>query len=208
MSDKCQSFQRELSNLLDEKVAKSAELTLHLQVCNQCQAYEKELSFLHVLAKAEPMEEAPLALKAGIMARLRARRESNSRFSRFIIFEFVMAMAACVFLAIYDGPMLPHLEGVEMSIPSIQSFYPEALLAEPPTDFSLTSFYPTELMKMFNKLGESIKTKMLQQMSLNSISPQLLALLLSMTILTLAANVLVARSNGISVPERTGDHVS
>lgn len=208
MSDNCQSFQRELSHLLDVKGEQSKELKAHLLSCKQCQAYEKEISFLHVLALAEPMEEAPVALKSSVMARLRARQESSSRFSRFVIFEFVLCLAACTFLAVYGGPLLPQYDSPEFSLPTLHSFYPETLLSQPPTEFSLSSFYPDELIGRFVAFSQLLKTTLLEQASLSSLSPSLLALLFTMTLLTITANVLVARSNGISVPERTKDHVS
>ena len=208
MSENCQSFQRELSHLLDIKGEQTKELKAHLKRCKQCQAYEKEISFLHVLALAEPLEEAPVALKSSVMARLRARQESSSRFSRFVFFELVLCIAACTLLAVYGGPMLPQFGSPEFSLPALQSFYPETLLSQPPTEFSLSSFYPDELVSRVVTFSHLLKTTLLEQASLTSLSPHLLALLFTMTLLTITANVLIARSNGISVPERTKDHVS
>ncbi len=203
MSDKCLSYREEISNLLDEKSEPSQELTNHLTECEECRDYNEQMSFLHVLAVGQPMEEPPIELKAGVMTRLRLREESAYRFSRFVIFEFALVLAACAIMVVYGGVSIPQFGGYEITMPGASSFYPEQLLAQPPTSISLSSFYPTELMKTLSVQLEGMKVSLEQQMTMVNLSWEIVALLLTMTILTLTANVLVARSNGISVPERT-----
>ena len=191
----CREFQEEISSLLDNQLSPCTvdELDEHLSSCSKCRAYKEEVALIHELAKIDVLEEAPPALKSGVLSKLDRASSSNENSNVFLLLESLLAFAACSSALIYGSTA--SLEVLYNEIHSYSStlsqFYPNSLLSENPKEIFSLSMYPTILLENLERFYETSSELIEMLESSFLLSNWILALCFA----TIALNILLVRSD-------------